>query len=107
MAHNFIRDGWAASLQPVVATVGYILPTSKLETEKPHLVPCDKGARPFNLSFDIDPHPSPTAPILCPFSTIGGDVTITPPVPPSDFTTSGDVIESIMAAAKLHLQTHE
>jgi len=107
MAHNFIRDGWATGLQPVVATAGYILPTSKLETEKPNLVPCDKGARPFDLSFDIDPHPSATAPVHCPFSTIGGDITITPPVPLSDFSTSDDVIESVAAAAETHLQTRE
>ena len=91
----------------MVATAGYILPISKPKTEKPHLVPCDKGAQPFYLSFDIDPHPSPTMPIHCPFSTIGGNITITPPVPPSDFTTSDDVVESIAAAAETHLQTRE
>ena len=107
MAHNFIRDGWALGLQQVTATTGYILPTSKIETEKPHLVACDKGAIPFDLSFDIDPNPSPRAPIPCMYTTIGSNVMITPPVPPSDFTTSDDVIESVTATSESHLQTRE
>ena len=37
MAYNFIHGGWALGLQSVVAMAGYILPTSKLETEKLHL----------------------------------------------------------------------
>ena len=91
----------------MVATAGYILPTSKLETEKPHLVPRDKAAQLFDLSFGIDHHHFSTAPILCTFSTIGGNVTITPPVSPSDSTTSDGVIESITAAAKSHIPTRE
>jgi len=94
-------------LQQVIATAEYILPTSKIEIEKPHLVVCDKGARPFDLSFDIDPNPSPHAPAPCTYTTIGSNVMITPPVPPSNFTTSDDVIESVTAASEPHLQTRE
>ena len=107
MAPNFIQNGWALRLQPVIATAGYTLPSSKLETEKLHLVACDMGARPFDLYFDVDPNPSPCAPATCPYTTIGGNVTIPPPVPASDFITSDDVIEFVTAAAESHLQTRE
>ena len=79
MAHHFIRDGWALALQRVLASAGYILPTAKLETEKPHLIDCDLGANPLDLSFNVDPSPLPAAPDPCECSCFGGNVTITPP----------------------------
>ena len=108
MAHNFIRDGVALALQPILATAGYILPTAKVEVEKPHLVQNHPGVKPLDLSFDVDPMHSPDAPSTCPFDTVGWDVTIVPPVPPSPV--SGplvDVIESVTAAAEQHLQSRE
>ena len=82
MAHHFIRDGWATSLQQVIATAGYILSVSKLETENPHLLDFNIGVKPLDLTFNIDPSPSLAAPAPCEYFCIDGDVTITPSVEP-------------------------
>ena len=74
-----------------IATVGYIIQTSKIETEILHVAVCDKGARPIDLSFDIDPDPFPSAPEPCLYVVIGGNITFTPPVLPSDFMISDGV----------------
>ena len=79
MAHHFIRDRCALALQRVLASAGYILQTAKLETERTHLIDCDLGANPLDLSFNINPSPSPVAPASCDYDFVGGDVTITPP----------------------------
>ena len=107
MAHHYIRDGWALALQRVLASAGYIRPTAKLETEKPHLIDCDPGASPLDLSFNIDPSPSPAAPATCEYICVGGDVTITPPVLNFNFSQSANVIESVTAAADTQLQKKE
>ena len=80
VAHHYIHDGWAVALQRVIALAGYILPTAKLETEKPSLLRCDPVAKPLDLSYDIDPVPSPDAPAVCEYACVGGDITITSPV---------------------------
>ena len=103
MAHNFIRDSLARDLQRPLATAGYILPTAKLQTEKPYIIASDKGARPLDVSFDLDPTITAEA-ACCPYSTCGGDVTIVRPVPPSDLSSSEDVIDTVTAAAEQHLQ---
>ena len=108
MAQFFIQDGWALGLQHVLVTAGYILSTSKIKTDKSHWVAYDKGARHSDLSFCINPNPSPHAPTTpYRYTTICGDIMITPPVLPSDFTISDDMIESVTAADELHLQTRE
>ena len=110
MAHNIIRDDLATYLQPAIATAGYIHPSSKLETEKPRLAESDPGARPLDVSFDIDPINTPDAPATCPYPTVGMDVTITPPTPApraSTLATSVDVIETVAANAERHLQSRE
>ena len=48
-----------------IAAAGCILPTAKLGTEKPRLFECDPGDNPLELSFNIDPDPSPDAPATC------------------------------------------
>ena len=78
MAHHFIWDGWTLALQRMLASAGYILPTAKLETENPHLIDCNLGANPLDLSFNIDPSPSPAASATCEYACVGGNVTITP-----------------------------
>ena len=105
-SHNYIRDSWARSLQPVLATAGYIRPTAKLETEKKQLIPFAPGARPFDISLDPDPNPAPHAP-ECPFTSVGGDVTITHCPPPTPIHNSDNAIELLTAAAESHLQTTE
>ena len=106
MAHNFIRDGWASCLQSLLATAGYILPTSTLETETPNLV-SDSSTFPLDISFNPDPSPSPFSPPPCPYPIVGADITIAPPPPASDFSESVDVCETVTAAAEKHLQTKE
>ena len=105
MAHNFIRDGWAACLQMLLATAGHILPTSSLDTEKPNLVSDSSTFPPLDLSFDPDPNPSPHAPTRCPYPTVGADITIAPPPPSVDFSESVNVCETVTAAAEKHLQS--
>ena len=91
----------------MLASAGYIRPTAKLETEKPHLIDCDLGATPLDLSFNVDPSPSPAAPAACEYICVGGDVTITPPVLNFNFSQSANVIESVTAAADTQLQKKE
>lgn len=107
MASNMLRDGGAEALQPAIATAGYILPTSKLETEKPNVIATDPEARPFDISFDIDPSPTDDGPPACPFTTIGGDFVISSPPPPSDLTSCLDVEETVTATAEHHQQKYE
>ncbi len=107
MAHNIIVDGWAHALQPVLATAGYIEPTSTLVTERANLIECSPGAKPLDLCFDIDPsRPTSTLP-PCSYPTIGGDVTIAPPVPTTLVPDSENVIDTVTAIADTHLQTKE
>jgi hypothetical protein len=91
----------------VLASDGYILPAAKLETEKPHLIDCDLGANPLDLSFNIDPSPLSAAPATCEYICVGGNVTITPPVVNFNFSQSANVIESVTAAADTQLQKKE
>ena len=107
MANHFIRDSWALALQRAIATARYIFPINKLETEKPHLLDCDLGATPLDLSFDVDPSPLPAAPAACEYPCVDGDVKITPSVEPFDISRSVNVIESDMTAANEHLQKKE
>ena len=106
IAHHFIRDGWEVALQRVIALAGCILPTVKLDTEKPSLLQCDPGTKPLDISFEIDPVPSPDAPPVCEYACVGGNITIISPVqslpPPPE-----DVIETVMTAADVHLQVIE
>ena len=74
MVRNFIHDGWAVTLQPALATWGYIHKTSKLDTEKKNLCDPALGANLLNLSFDPDPHMVTP----CLFPTIGNNVVTTP-----------------------------
>ena len=80
IAHHFIRDGWAVALQCVIALAGYIRSTAKLDTDKPHLLDCDPGVNPLDLSLDIDLDPSPDALVACGHSCVSGNITITSPV---------------------------
>lgn len=107
MAHNIIVDGWAAALQPALALAGHILPTSTLSTERANLVECSPCAKPLDLCFDIDPTPSTSDQPPCPYPTIGGDITIAPPIPATPIPDSEDVIETVTAIAATHLQTKE
>ena len=106
--HHYIWDGWAINFQQVLVSAGYILPASKLETEKPHLIDCDlAGAKQLDLSFKIDPSPSPSASAPSDYTCVGGDVTIAPPVKYFDFSKYVNVIDSVMAAANTQLQKME
>ena len=80
IAHHYIRDGWAVALQRIIALARYILPTTKLDTEKPHLLQCEPGAKPLDISFDIDPVPSPDALAVSEYACVGGNITITSPI---------------------------
>ena len=80
IAHHYIRDGWAVALQRVIALAGHILPNATLDTEKPNLLQCDPGAKPLDISFDIDPVPSPDAPSVCEYAYVSVDIAITSPV---------------------------
>lgn len=109
MAHNIIRDTLAATLPPILSTAGYILPTTlPLETEKPNVIDSDTNLFPLDVSFDIDPSPSTaTSAAFVPYSTIGGDVTITPPVQAPRLSASVDLYEKVTAVAERNLQTKE
>lgn len=61
MASNYIRDGWARTLQPALVTPGYIRPSAKVKTEKPGLCKCTPNARPLDVTFDPDPDSNPLA----------------------------------------------
>ena len=104
MASNFIRDGWALALQPILRTAGYLLP---VETEKPNLIPIEPGGKPLDISFDPDPNTSPFAPPPCPYPTIGGDITITHSPAATTDQPPDDVIEFYTATAETHLQRAE
>ena len=104
MAHHFIRDGWATSLQQVIATAGYILSVSKLETENPHLLDFNIGVKPLDLTFNIDPSPSLAAPAPCEYFCIDGDVTITPSVEPLFCSEFLNKIDTVTVAAHEQLQ---
>ena len=85
---------------------GYILPITKIDTEKPRLLECGTGANNLDLSFDIAPHPSSEALTTCDYSCVGNDITITSPVqslPPSP----ENLIETVTAAANTHSQVME
>ena len=67
MAHNMLRDGFAAALQRPLASAGYILPASKLETEKPNTVPSNPNLGPSTCPSTLtqrwpwpQPGPAPT-----------------------------------------------
>jgi hypothetical protein len=106
-AHHHIRDGLLTALQPALAEAGHIHATSKLERELPRLSRLDPGAKPLDIAFRPDPNPASDAPEPCPFSIVGGDVTITSSAPPSDFSNSADAIQLVSAAADLHMQKKE
>ena len=80
IAHHYIRDGWVVALQLIIALVGYILPTAKLDTEKPHLLRCDHSVKPLDISFNINPFSSPDTPAVYEYACAGGDITIISPV---------------------------
>ena len=106
MAHNFIHNRSGIILQQPLAhaTAGYILPTAKLEVEKPHLIQDYPDIKPLDMSFDVDPMHSADTPATCPFDTSGWDFTITPTVSPSPVSgSSANVKEIVTAAAEQHL----
>ena len=81
-------------------------PPSSSNTEKPSLLQYDPGTKPLDISFEIDPVPSPDAPPVCEYACVGGNITITShvqslPPPPEN------VIETVTAAADAHLQVME
>ena len=101
-----IRDGWATVLQRPVAEAGFIRPSTKLDTKKRGVVKCDPLAKPFDVSFEINPNPSPSSRTQYEYKTVGGDVTI--------ITTNNiqsqpnkNVINYVIAAADTHLQQEE
>ncbi len=103
-AHNFIRDGFANTLGPLLTTAGYLLPSSTLDIEPQLHLPSDPHARPFDLSFNPDPSSPPLINHACPYTTIGFDVTITSPPPcPSFDPTSPDVIAKKIKRCKTDL----
>jgi hypothetical protein len=107
-AHNFIRDGFATTLGPLLTTAGYLLPNSSVDVEPQLHLPSDPHARPFDLSFNPDPCSPPLINHACPYTTIGFDVTITSPPPcPSFDPTSHDVTTILTANADSHLQKYE
>ena len=77
MAHNYISDGLATALAPILATVELILPTTtELQTEQPNLLPRYPDKRPFDISIQPEQLPdSATAP-HCPFGVVGLDIVI-------------------------------
>jgi hypothetical protein len=107
MASNYIRDGCAAALQKPLAEAGYILPSTKLDTELEGVLDCHAGILPFDLSFRPDPNPAPNAPETCPYAIIGGDVTISSTPPIVNVLGTSDAIETATAAAEKHLQSRE
>ena len=78
IAHHYIRDGCAVALQRTITLARYILPTAKLDTKEPHLLWCDPGAKSLDISFEIDPVPSPDAPAVCGYACVGG-ISASPP----------------------------
>ena len=108
MAHNIIVEGMAAAIQPALATARYIKSSTKLELEKPHLLELDSEARPLDLSFQPEPDIDGKAPHT-PYTIIGGDITITPPVEASTLTNS-DIVrlkDTLSVAAESNLQKKE
>jgi len=103
-------EGVAAGLQPALATARYVLSSTKLELEKPHLLELDSEARPLDLSFQPEPDIDGKAPPT-PYTIIGGDITITPPVEVEASTlTNSDIVglkETLTAAAEHNLQLKE
>jgi hypothetical protein len=107
-AHNIIRDSWAESLQPALATAGYIRQTNNIDIEQKYIKMHDISAQPFDISFDPDPTTIQNIHTHCPYSTIGADITISNNacLPPS-FNSLDDVISSASALADSHLQKSE
>ena len=103
IAHHLIRDRWAMALQCFIAAAGYILFTAKFDTEKLRLLEYDTVTNPPDVSFDIDPDPSPEAPASCGHFCVGGNITINSPVEHSAHS-SENLIEFIAAAVDAHLQ---
>ena len=106
-AHHTIRDSWATALQPALATAGYIRPSSKIDTERQHLLTRDISAQPFDISFDPDPILSETTNTHCPYTTIGADITIGNNCKPLPSTSSPLDVNSITAHADSHLREFE
>lgn len=106
-AHNIIVDGWADALHAPLATAGFILPSTKLDTERPNVVECSPGIRPLDLAFDIASSISKPNRVSCDYPTVGGDVTIAPPPSPATILPSEDVIDKVTANADQHLQKKE
>jgi hypothetical protein len=107
LAHNFIRDNWAINLQPAIALAGYIIPTAPLQTERPNLTPNNISARPFDFSFDPDPHPTNLNVCSCPYSIVGADITIAHSKSSPPIKLTADVQQKLTAAADTHLQEFE
>ncbi len=73
LAHNIIATGFAKALAPTLTTAGLIQPNTMLDIEPNFYLMSDTTARPFDISFN----PNPTGSHLCPFTTIGANITIT------------------------------
>ena len=106
-AHNAIVQGAAAALQRPLVTAGYILPHTKVETERLGMMPSNGNIRPCDWCFDLDQTTSNEMTATCPYNTIGGDVTCIRPIEDTTPVESTNVKETVTAAAVKHLQTHE
>mmetsp|Transcript_18973 Transcript_18973/g.34190 ORF Transcript_18973/g.34190 Transcript_18973/m.34190 type:complete len:1170 (+) Transcript_18973:5063-8572(+) len=106
-AHNAIVQGTATALQRPLATAGYILPHSKVDTERLGMMPSNGNIRPCDWCFDLDQTTSNEMTATCPYNTLGGDVTCIKPIEHTTLVDSANVKEIVTAAAVKHLQTHE
>ena len=107
-AHDIIRDTWADSLQPALATAGYIKTNTRLDIERRNIRTSDTGAQPFDFSFDPDPQISPDFHTYCPYTTIGMDITIAHTCKATySFDQLENAVSSLTAIADKHLQFFE
>ena len=90
------------------ATAEYILPLSKLKTEKPNLVASDRGARLLDIAVNVDASPDPNAPTKMKYSVFGSDLTFAS-IPPTynSHTPDTDIQTKTTATADTHLGEYE
>jgi hypothetical protein len=104
-AHNIISTGFAKALAPALSTAGLTQPNTTIDIKSNLYLMSDTTAWPFDISFN----PNPTGSHLCPFTTIGADITITaPPASPNPQSSQGNnIFQIITANADNNLQKNE
>ena len=78
--HNYIRDASALPLTRLLKTANIIGPGSKVHVEPKNVIPQLPGARPFDISFRPIPSVKNTTTPPVPYSEIGIDFVVTPPI---------------------------